>query len=62
MLTESDRYLCIVPNDARSSRSEPVRLPFEGDVMLELILSKAFLLASDPTFTDPAILKQLPTS
>jgi hypothetical protein len=37
-----------------------VFLPFEGDSMLSLILSKAFLLAADKKITDPAIVRQLP--
>jgi hypothetical protein len=36
-----------------------VRLPFEGDSTLSIILSKAFLLADDHRITDPTILRQL---
>jgi hypothetical protein len=51
-----DRYLCIVP--AGSGRPK-VMLPFDGDHVLSVILSKALLLAADHQITDPAILHQL---
>jgi hypothetical protein len=51
-----DRYLCIVPT--RSARPK-VMLPFDGDNVLSVILSKALLLAADHKITDPAILQQL---
>src|SRR5215469_3591974 len=51
-----DRYLCIVP---RSGGRPKVMLPFEGDQVLTVILSKALLLAADDKITDPAILQQL---
>ena len=57
ILTEStDRYLCIVP---ASAGGIDVRLPFEGDNMLSIILSKAAMLAADDEITDPSILSQL---
>jgi hypothetical protein len=34
-------------------------LPYEGDRMLAVILSKAMLLAKDTEITDPTILSQL---
>jgi hypothetical protein len=34
-------------------------LPFEGDNVLSIILSKAFLLAADDKITDPTILRQI---
>ena len=34
-------------------------LPFEGDRMLAVILSKAMLLAKDTEITDPTIVSQL---
>ena len=52
------RYLCIV-RDASPKRRERAFLPFEGDAMLSLIVSKAFLLADDRRITDPAIVSQL---
>jgi hypothetical protein len=51
-----DRYLCIVP---ASSGRPRVMLPFDGDPLLSLILSKAILLAADHKITDPTILQQL---
>jgi hypothetical protein len=52
----SDRYLCIVP---ASTGGVDVHLPFEGDNMLSIILSKAAMLAADDKVTDPSILSQL---
>jgi hypothetical protein len=55
LMEPGSRYLCIV-------RGAPgkVFLPFEGDPMLALILSKAFLFAADKKITDPSITRQLP--
>jgi hypothetical protein len=52
----NNQYLCIVrgPNPGGH-----VRLPFEGDEMLALILSKAFLLADDDKIKDSSILSQI---
>ncbi|HZQ37034.1 MAG TPA: DUF4132 domain-containing protein [Dehalococcoidia bacterium] len=62
ILIEPDgRYLCIVPS-ARSRRGDAaggLALPFEGDGVLSIILSKAFLLADDTHITDPTIVSQL---
>lgn len=52
-----DRYLCIVP--AGHGRAKRVMLPFEGDDVLAVILSKVLLLAADHKITDPTILRQL---
>ncbi|GAA2398197.1 DUF4132 domain-containing protein [Streptomyces coeruleofuscus] len=56
--TPNDQYLCIVP---KSDPSAPRTgyLPYEGDRMLAVILSKAMLLAEDTRITDPSILSQL---
>jgi len=51
-----DRYLCIVP---RASSSAKILLPFDGDQLLSVILSKALLLAADDKITDPTIQQQL---
>jgi hypothetical protein len=51
-------YLCLVP-DARSRAGREVRVPFEGDDMLALILKKAFILADDQTLTDPLIVPRI---
>lgn len=56
----NDQYLCIVAD--RSSKSvgtENVFLPFEGDAVLSIILSKAFLLADDDKITDSTIISQI---
>ena len=34
-------------------------LPFEGDAMLSMILSKALLLAEDDKITDTVIVRQI---
>ncbi|MET9349398.1 DUF4132 domain-containing protein [Streptomyces termitum] len=52
-----DRYLCVVPQ--RSAAVHPAGLPYEGDGMLAVVLSKAALLAGDAAITDPAITSQL---
>jgi hypothetical protein len=52
----NDAYLCVVPG---RGRSEIVRLPFDDDPMLSIILSKAMLLAADDKITDRTILHQL---
>ena len=51
LMSPNDRYLCIVPD--RRGVVTDVFLPFEGDGMLAIILSKAFLLADDASITDP---------
>ena len=59
ILMEPDQYLCIVP-DARARSGEPaVLLPFEGDSVLSVILSKALLLADDTKIKDPTIVQQI---
>jgi hypothetical protein len=60
LMEPNDQYLCIVPDRGKASREAGgVRLPFEGDSTLSIILSKAFLLADDHRITDPTILRQL---
>jgi hypothetical protein len=56
LMEPDDSYLCIV---AARGKSGAVRLPFEDDTMLSLILSKAFLLADDHRITDASILSQI---
>ena len=43
----------------RSKQASNLTLPFEGDGMLSVILSKAFLLAADTKVKDPTILNQI---
>jgi len=56
MMGLNNQYLCIVPAQTGESR---VRLPFEGDGLLSVILSKAFMLAEDDKITDPTIISQM---
>lgn len=61
LMEPNDQYLCIVPaQGARATMSrEQVFLPFEGDNMVAIILSKAFLLVEDKKISDPTIVRQL---
>ncbi|MET8828348.1 DUF4132 domain-containing protein [Streptomyces sp. NPDC004610] len=58
LMTPNDQYLCIVPKSA-SATPDSGYLPFEGDRLLAVILSKATMLAADTEITDPTILSQL---
>lgn len=59
LMGPNDQYLCIVP-DARAKASQgDLFLPFEGDNMLSIILSKALLLADDDKIKDPTITRQI---
>jgi len=53
------QYLCIVPAQGAANILCQVFLPFEGDRILAIILSKAFLLAEDKEMKDPTILHQI---
>ena len=58
LMSPNDRYLCIVPD--RPTNPTSVRfVPFEGDRILTVILSKAFLLAEDDKIKDESIRQQL---
>jgi len=57
MMEPSDRYLCIVP--AGAAAGDDVYLPFEGDRMLSIILSKALMLVRDDKVADPGIVEQI---
>lgn len=59
LMEPNDQYLCIVPNAAQRRGSDKVFLPFEGDNVMSIILSKAFLLAEDDKIKDPTILSQI---
>ncbi len=62
LMSPHDAYLCIVPNQSLAGKStNNLFLPFEGDNMLSIILSKAFLLADDTKITDPTIISQIKT-
>jgi hypothetical protein len=58
LMSPNDQYLCIVPKQAGAG-GERVFLPFEGDTMLSVILSKALLLAGDREIADPTIVRQI---
>jgi Domain of unknown function (DUF4132) len=57
LIEPDDRYLCIVP--ASNGRTKRIMLPFEGDEVLTIVLSKVLMLAADDKITDPTILAQL---
>jgi hypothetical protein len=60
LMEPNDQYLCIVPGGARDQvNTNELRLPFEGDRVLAIILSKAFMLAEDKKITDETITRQL---
>ena len=58
LMEPNDQYLCIVPN-RKEDGTKKVFLPFEGDQMLSIIISKALLLAEDTKIKDRTILSQL---
>ncbi len=55
-MEDGSQYLCIVPG---AGAPAGVVLPFEGDGVLSLVLSKAFLLARDDRIQDPSIRSQI---
>ena len=57
LVEPGSRYLCIVQGPGDAAANLP--LPFEGDRILALILSKALLLAKDTKIKDPTIARQL---
>ncbi len=59
LMAPDDQYLCIVPKQSAERAADGVFLPFEGDRMLAVILSKALLLANDTKITDPTITQQI---
>lgn len=60
LMEPNDQYLCIVPDRSRKDvGSGNIFLPFEGDVGLSVILSKAMLLAADDKITDASIISQI---
>jgi hypothetical protein len=58
LMTPNDQYLCIVPKQGAKPASS-VFLPFDGDSLLSIILSKALLLADDKKINDPSIKSQI---
>lgn len=59
LMSPNDQYLCIVPNQSPAADTGGVFLPFDGDRVLAVILSKALLLARDTAITDPTITRQI---
>jgi hypothetical protein len=59
LMSPNDQYLCIVPKPSDAAAADKVFLPFEGDNLLSIILSKAFLLAGDAKIKDPTIVSQI---
>ena len=58
MIMPGNRYLCIVKSP-KSREADKIHLPFAGDNLLSIILSKAFLLVNDDKIKDKTILSQL---
>ncbi|WP_185280901.1 DUF4132 domain-containing protein [Hymenobacter sp. NBH84] len=60
LMTPNDQYLCIVPDrSAKIVTATGVFLPFEGDAILSIILSKAMLLMADDQIADETIVRQI---
>lgn len=59
MMEPNDEYLCIVASRGKLESKGKVFLPFEGDHLISIILSKAFLLAEDTKITDASIINQI---
>jgi hypothetical protein len=55
--TQDQQILMRQPSKTRQATE--VKLPFEGDRTLAVILSKAFLLANDKSIKDPTITRQI---
>ena len=58
LMEPNDQYLCIVPSSGAASGSG-VQVPFDGDRVLSVILSKALMLAADTQITDQTIISQI---
>ncbi|MBD2769501.1 DUF4132 domain-containing protein [Hymenobacter sp. BT664] len=59
LMEPNDEYLCIVPDRSAKAVTTDVFLPFEGDAVLSIILSKALLLMDDNQITDETINRQI---
>ncbi|MCA9097853.1 MAG: DUF4132 domain-containing protein, partial [Planctomycetaceae bacterium] len=59
LMEPNDQYLCIVPDSRARAAQGDLFLPFEGDNMLSIILSKALLLAEDHKIKDLTIIRQI---
>lgn len=59
LMEPNDQYLCIVPDAKARASQDDMYLPFEGDNVLSIIISKALLLAEDAKIKDPTITRQI---
>jgi hypothetical protein len=61
LMEPDNQYLCIVPSRSTTTGigDSKLFLPFEGDQILAIILSKALLLAKDTKITDQSIVRQI---
>lgn len=59
LMKPNDQYLCIVPTSRDETVQGKLHLPFDGDRVLSIILSKAMLLAADDKITDSTIVSQI---
>ena len=59
LMEPNDQYLCIVPDRRASKVPAGLVLPFEGDPVLSVILSKAIMLAADDKIADSTITSQI---
>ena len=59
LMEPNDQYLCIVPEGSPLKDNEKIYLPFEGDRLLSIIISKALLLADDDKIKDETITRQI---
>ena len=57
LMNPNDRYLCIVASHNEDAGA--AFLPFEGDNLLSMILSKAFMLVDDDKIRDKSIASQI---
>lgn len=55
----NEQFICIVKSGRLTKEKHPCFIPYEGDDILTLILSKALMLANDTAITDPTILSQI---
>lgn len=58
LMEPDDQYLCIVA-DRSANKLKKVFIPFEGDNMLSIIISKALMLAEDSKIKDQSIVNQI---
>lgn len=59
LMLPNDQFLCIVADFSKRRSTDQSYIPFEGDDMLSIIISKAFLLADDHKISDETILQQI---